>query len=112
MDRNALTVWVNRSVPYVETMQMLADTRYEGFTDEHGNRVEVKFSIMPDEGKLLLVNVSDTCPDVALSVTGDKPYQLGLREAAAPLSDFADFSDYIEDNRVGRNYRGVGEAND
>lgn len=48
-----------------------------------------------DEGKLLLANASNTCPDVALSVTGDRAYQLGLRHAVAPLSDFPDFTGYI-----------------
>ncbi len=93
-DRQTLSVWVNRSVPYVETMQMLADSRYKG-VDADGNPLSVQFSIMPDEGKLLLANASNTCPDVALSVTGDRAYQLGLRHAVAPLSDFPDFTGYI-----------------
>lgn len=75
---------------------MLADSRYKG-VDADGNPLSVQFSIMPDEGKLLLANASNTCPDVALSVTGDRAYQLGLRHAVAPLSDFSDFSQYITD---------------
>ncbi|MBO5200477.1 MAG: extracellular solute-binding protein [Clostridia bacterium] len=94
---DAINVWVNRSVPYVETIQMLADSRYPGYTDANGHTWTVNFSIMPDEGKLLLANASNTCPDVALSVTGDRPYQLGLRSAATPLSDFADFEEFITD---------------
>lgn len=97
VDEDALTIWVNRSVPYVETIQMLADSKYEGYKDKDGNKVELKFSVMPDEGKLLLANASDTSPDVALSVSIDKPYQLGLRGAAAALSDFEDFNSYVED---------------
>ena len=97
VDEDALTIWVNRSVPYVETIQMLADSKYEGYTDKDGNKVELKFSVMPDEGKLLLANASDTSPDVALSVTIDKPYQLGLRGAAAALSEFEDFDTYVDD---------------
>lgn len=97
VDEDALTVWVNRSVPYVETIQMLADSKYEGYTDENGNKIELKFSVMPDEGKLLLANASNTSPDVALGVTIDKPYQLGLRSAATALSDFEDFDTYVED---------------
>lgn len=45
-DRQTLSVWVNRSVPYVETMQMLADSRYKG-VDADGNPLSVQFSIMP-----------------------------------------------------------------
>ena len=94
---NSLNVWVNRSVPYVETIQMLADSRYKGFTDKDGNKITVNFSIMPDESKLLLANASGTCPDVALGVTGDRPYQLGIRNAVTPLTQFDDFGEYVSD---------------
>lgn len=94
---DALNVWVNRSVPYVETIQMLSDSRYQGFTDENGNKITVNFSIMPDESKLLLANASGTCPDLALGVTGDRPYQLGIRNAVAPFTRFDDFKEYISD---------------
>ena len=95
-DENVLTVWVNRSVPYVETIQMLTDSRYEGYTDENGNKIEIQFSIMPDENKLLLANASNTSPDMALGVTGDRPYQLALRDAAASFSQFEDFDEFVE----------------
>ena len=95
-DENVLTVWVNRSVPYVETIQMLTDSRYEGYTDENGNKIEIQFSIMPDENKLLLANASNTSPDMALGVTGDKPYQLALRGAATSFSQFEDLDEFVE----------------
>lgn len=95
-DENVLTVWVNRSVPYVETIQMLTDSRYEGYIDENGNKIEIQFSIMPDENKLLLANASNTSPDMALGVTGDKPYQLALRGAAASFSQFEDLDEFVE----------------
>lgn len=69
---------------------MLADSRYKG-VDADGNPLSVQFSIMPDEGKLLLANASNTCPDVALSVTGDRAYQLGLRHAVAAAVGFFGF---------------------
>lgn len=90
-DENAITVWVNRPISYVETLQLMADSR---FTSETG--IKVYFSIMPDEGKLLLANASDTCPDVALGVTSDRPYQLGARGAALDLTEFDDFADFAE----------------
>ncbi len=99
---DALNVWVNRSVPYVETIQMLADSRYEGYTDKNGKKVKVNFSIMPDESKLLLANASGTCPDLALGVTGDRPYQLGLRNAVSPFTQFDDFKDYVSDKFSGK----------
>ena len=91
-----LTVWINRSVQYVEMIQTLCDSRYQGYTDANGNKITIQFSVMPDEGKLLLANASNTGPDVALGVSGDKPYQLALRGAVYPLTAFADFDEYVE----------------
>lgn len=92
-DPNAITVWVNRPIAYVETLQLMADTQ---FTPKTG--IKVYFSIMPNESKLLLANASDTCPDVALGVDADRPYQLGARGAALDLTQFDDFADYIDEN--------------
>ena len=96
-DETVLTVWINRSVQYVEMIQTLCDSRYEGYTDENGNKITIQFSVMPDEGKLLLANASNTGPDVALGVSGDRPYQLALRGAIYPLTAFADFDAYVKD---------------
>lgn len=95
-EETVLTVWVNRSVQYVEMIQTLCDSRYEGYTDANGNKITIQFSVMPDEGKLLLANASQTGPDVALGVSGDRPYQLALRGAVYPLTEFADFGEYVE----------------
>ena len=95
-EETVLTVWVNRSVQYVEMIQTLCDSRYEGYTDADGNKITIQFSVMPDEGKLLLANASNTGPDVALGVSGDRPYQLALRGAVYPLTEFADFAEYVE----------------
>jgi ABC-type glycerol-3-phosphate transport system substrate-binding protein len=95
-DDTVLTVWVNRSVQYVEMIQTLCDSRYEGYTDANGNKITIQFSVMPDEGKLLLANASNTGPDVALGVSGDKPYQLALRGAIYPLTAFEDFDEFVE----------------
>lgn len=92
-DENTITVWVNRPIAYVETLQLLADSR---FTPEKG--ITVNFSVMPDEGKLILANASDSCPDVALGTSGDRPYQLGARGAALDLTQFDDFAEFVEEN--------------
>ena len=94
-DETVLTVWINRSVQYVEMIQTLCDSRYEGYMDANGNKITIQFSVMPDEGKLLLANASNTGPDVALGVSGDKPYQLALRGAVYPLTSFEDFDEYV-----------------
>ena len=90
-DPDAITVWVNRPIAYVETLQLMADTQ---FTPETG--IKVYFSIMPAESKLLLANASNTCPDVALGVDGDRPYQLGARGAAYDLTQFDDFAEFVD----------------
>jgi len=77
-------------------IQTLCDSRYEGYTDADGNKITIQFSVMPDEGKLLLANASGTGPDVALGVSGDRPYQLALRGAIHPLSEFDDFAAFME----------------
>ena len=91
-DEGVLNVWVNRSITYVETLQLLTDSY---FTPESG--IEVQFSVMPDANKLILANASNTCPDVALGVMYDTPYQLGLRGAAYELSSYPGFVDVVED---------------
>ena len=92
-DSNAITVWVNRPIAYVETLQLMADTQ---FTPKTG--IQVYFSIMPNESKLLLANASDTCPDVALGVSGDRPYQLGARGAAYDMTQLEGFAEFMEQN--------------
>ncbi len=90
-DEGVLNVWVNRSITYVETLQLLTDSY---FTPESG--IEVQFSVMPDANKLILANASNTCPDVALGVMFDTPYQLGLRGAAHELSSYPGFAEICE----------------
>lgn len=91
-EEGVLNVWVNRSITYVETLQLLTDSY---FTPESG--IEVQFSVMPDANKLILANASNTCPDVALGVAFDTPYQLGLRGAAHELSSYPGFADVVEE---------------
>jgi len=55
----------------------------------------VKFSIMPQEGKLVLANAADIQPDVALGVSTGVPYELAIRNALYDLRSFPDFDSYI-----------------
>lgn len=91
-DEGVLNVWVNRSITYVETLQLITDSY---FTPKSG--IEVQFSVMPDANKLILANASNTCPDVALGVAFDTPYQLGLRGAAHELSSYPGFAEICEE---------------
>jgi len=86
-----LEVWVNRPRQYVDLLQLMAD---ESFTPETG--IRVKFSIMPDESKLILANAAGIQPDVALGVSTDKPYELAIRNALYDLRSFDDFDSFIK----------------
>lgn len=89
-DDDELEVWVNRPRQYVNLLQLMADTT---FTAETG--IRVRFSIMPDESKLILANAADIQPDVALGVSVERPYELAIRNALYDLRTFPDFDSYI-----------------
>lgn len=84
---DTLEVWVNRPRQYVELMQQMAD---QSFTPETG--IDVKFSLMPDESKLVLASAADTQPDLAVGVSNWIPYELAIRGAAVDLRQFDDFA--------------------
>lgn len=81
-----LEVWVNRPRQYVELLQTLTD---QEFTSATGQRV--RFSIMPDESKLVLANAAGIQPDVALGVSTNVPYELAIRGALTDLRTFEEF---------------------
>jgi len=85
-----LEVWVNRPRQYVDLLQLMAD---ESFTPQTG--IRVKFSLMPDEGKLVLANAAGIQPDVALGVSTNIPYELAIRNALYDLRSFDDFDSFI-----------------
>lgn len=89
-EEDEIEVWVNRPRQYVDLMQLITD---ETFTKETG--IHVKFSIMPDESKLVLANAAGIQPDVALGVSTDKPYELAIRNALKDLRSFDDFDSFI-----------------
>jgi ABC-type glycerol-3-phosphate transport system substrate-binding protein len=86
-----IEVWVNRPRQYVDLMQTMTDNQ---FTAETG--IRVKFSIMPDESKLVLANAGGVQPDVALGVSTNVPYELAIRNALKDLRTFSDFDSYIK----------------
>lgn len=85
-----LEVWVNRPRQYVDLIQLLTD---QNFTPQSG--IQVKFSIMPDESKLVLANAAGIQPDVALGVSTNIPYELAIRNALTDLRSFDDFDTTI-----------------
>ncbi len=85
-----LEVWVNRPRQYVDLLQLMAD---ESFTPQTG--IRVKFSLMPDESKLVLANAAGIQPDVALGISTNIPYELAIRNALYDLRSFEDFGRFI-----------------
>ena len=90
-ETNELEVWVNRPRQYVDLLQLMAD---ETFTPQTG--IRVKFSIMPNESKLVLANAANIQPDVALGVSTNIPYELAIRNALYDLRAFEDFGAFIQ----------------
>ena len=89
-EEDELEVWVNRPRQYVDLMQLITD---QTFTQETG--INVKFSIMPDESKLVLANAAGIQPDVAFGVSTNVPYELAIRNALVDLRAFDDFDETI-----------------
>jgi len=90
-EADEIEVWVNRPRQYVDLMQLMTD---QSFSKETG--IAVKFSIMPDEAKLVLANAAGIQPDVALGVSTNIPYELAIRNALKDLRSFDDFDSYIQ----------------
>ena len=85
-----LDVWVNRSQFHVELLQNLTDSM---FTPETG--INVRFSVMPNEQKLILANAAGEQPDMAMGIANWLPYQMALRGAAADLTQFDGFEEVV-----------------
>ncbi len=88
---DVLRVWINRPIYYMETLQSLADTL---FTPKTG--IQVQFSLMPSEQRIILSNATSTSPDVIMGVQSNMPFDLGLRNAAVDLNQFPDFASYMQ----------------
>ncbi len=86
-----IEVWVNRSRYYISMMQQMTDAT---FTKDTG--IKVRYSVMPNEQKLILANAANTQPDMALGISAWLPYELGLRGAAADMRKFDGFTETIE----------------
>jgi len=84
-DPEAINIWVNRSLIYVDLMQKMAD---QAFADSD---IKIKISIMPDANKLILANAAGKTPDIALGLASYMPFDLAIRGALQDLSEFDDF---------------------
>lgn len=86
-----LTVWVNRSIQYVQVLQRIVDAKYNNV---YGTNI--RLSIMPSEQKLILSNATGTNPDVVLGVGTSIPFDLAIRGAAKDLTEYEDFLPFYD----------------
>ena len=103
-DDEELKVWVSRSRQYVEIMQNMVDDAYK-----EGLDFNVKFSLMPDQNKLVLANAAGNTPDVALGVNYSMPFELAIRGAVKNLKEYDDCEDVVKRFHKGLIYPGVVE---
>ncbi|MCK9526567.1 MAG: extracellular solute-binding protein, partial [Limnochordia bacterium] len=87
--QGTLTVWVNKSSQYVEVLRELTA---QNFTPKTG--IDVSFSIMPKEDKLILSNASGTNPDVVVGLSAHYPFDFGVRGIAKNLLEYGDFLEW------------------
>ena len=88
-----LTVWVNRSAPYVQVLQQLVDSDYNSTRNTN-----IRLSIMPNEQKLILANATGSNPDVVLGANINTPFNFAIRSAAKNLLEYEDFITFYNDN--------------
>lgn len=84
-----LTVWMNKSSQYVEVMR---DLCAKSFTAQTG--IDVTFSIMPKEDKMILANASGKNPDVVLGTAISIPFDFAVRGIAKNLLEYDDFLEW------------------
>ncbi len=88
-----LTVWIARSVPYVQVLQQIIDANYNS-----KNGTNIQLSIMPSEQKLVLANATKTNPDVVLSAGIGTPFNFAVRGAVKNLLDYDDFLSFYNEH--------------
>lgn len=90
-DENTIQVWVARSRQYVDLMQQMIDN--SDFEEQTGYKV--RFSILSDEGKLILSNAAGVSPDAVMGISNWLPYEMGIRDLTVDLTQYADYGDVI-----------------
>ena len=85
-DPEIVNVWVNLSPMHINTMQSMIN---RDFTLNTG--IDVRISLMPDMGRLVLANASGDTPDVAMGLPAWNVFNLSSRNALYDLSQQPDF---------------------
>ena len=90
-DDETIEVWVARSRQYVDLMQQLIEA--SDFTERTGYKV--RFSILADEGKLILSNAANISPNAVMGISNWLPYEMGIRDLTVDLTQYPDYGEVI-----------------
>ena len=90
-DDDTIEVWVARSRQYVDLMQQMMDA--SDFTTKTGYKV--RFSILADEGKLILSNAANISPNAVMGISNWLPYEMGIRDLTVDLTQYPDYGEVI-----------------
>lgn len=86
-DQKSVTVWIGSGRDQANTMKAMID---ETFTAATGINVNLKLVNM---NTLLPATLAGQGPDIAMQIGNDLPVNFAMRNAAADLTQFADFED-------------------
>ena len=91
-DEKTIQVWVARSRQYVDLMQQMIDS--SDFKERTG--YNVRFSILADEGKIILSNAAGIAPNAIMGISNWLPYEMGIRDLTVDLTKFDDYGAVID----------------
>ncbi len=90
-DEKTIQVWVARPSTYVNLMQQMMDAsdfeKTTGYT--------VRFSVLADEGKLILSNAANIAPHAVMGISNWLPYEMGIRDITVDLTQYSDYGQVI-----------------
>lgn len=90
-EEKTIQVWVARPSTYVNLMQQMMDA--SDFEERTG--YSVRFSVLADEGKLILSNAADIAPNAVMGISNWLPYEMGIRDITVDLTQFDDYGEVI-----------------
>ncbi len=91
-DKDTIEVWVARSRQYVDLMQQLFEA--SDLKDTLG--YNVRFSILADEGRLILSNAANIAPNAVMGISNWLPYEMGIRDLTVDLTQFPDYGEVLQ----------------
>ncbi|MCI1735577.1 MAG: extracellular solute-binding protein [Bacilli bacterium] len=91
-NKKTIQVWVARSRQYVDLMQQLMDE--SDFAARTG--YQVQFTILSDEGKLILSNAAKISPNAVMGISNWLPYEMGIRGLTVDLTQYEDYGEVLK----------------